>query len=414
MILSGLRGQTPFFNYNLAFVEYCAINARMIPRQALEIVRARLDQFPAVAVLGPRQAGKTTLAGLISRERAGLYLDLEDASDREKLTDAAHYLSGHEEGLVIIDEVQRAPELFQTLRVLIDRGRRQGLRSGRFLLLGSASIDLLRQSGESLAGRIAYVELGPLNVLEVGDEGEKLWVRGGFPDSFLARNDEASAVWREAFIRTYLERDIPQLGPRIPAETLRRFWTMLAHLQGSILNAAQIARSLAVNGKTVARYLDLLVDLLLVGRLPPFHANVSKRLVKSPKVYVRDSGLVHTLLGLDDRDAVLGHPVAGGSWEGFVLENLLGVAPGRVQSSFYRTTAGAEIDLVLRMPGGALWAVEIKRSLAPRLDRGFHHARDDLQPDRSFVVYPGIERYPKGDGVEVIGLAELTSLLAAL
>ena len=386
----------------------------MIPRQALEIVRARLDQFPAVAVLGPRQAGKTTLAGLISRERAGLYLDLEDASDREKLTDAAHYLSGHEEDLVIIDEVQRTPELFQTLRVLIDKGRRQGLRVGRFLLLGSASIDLLRQSGESLAGRIAYVELGPLNVLEVGDEGEKLWVRGGFPDSFLAGSDEASAVWREAFIRTYLERDIPQLGPRIPAETLRRFWTMLAHLQGGTLNAAQIARSLAVDGKTVARYLDLLVDLLLVRRLPPFHANVSKRLVKSPKVYVRDSGLVHTLLGLDDRDAVLGHPVAGGSWEGFVLENLLGVAPVRVQSSFYRTTAGAEIDLVLQMPGGALWAIEIKRSLAPRLDRGFHHAREDLQPDRSFVVYPGIERYPKGDCVEVIGLEELTSLLAEL
>ena len=382
----------------------------MIPRRKLQIVRARLDQFPAVAVLGPRQAGKTTLAGLISRERAGLYLDLEDTSDREKLTDAALYVSGHEEDLVIIDEVQRAPELFQTLRVLIDKGRRHG----RFLLLGPASIDLLRQSGESLAGRIAYVELGPFNVLEVGDdEGERLWVRGGFPDSFLAESDEASTVWRESLVRTYLERDIPQLGPRVPAETLRRFWTMLAHLQGGILNASQIARSLAVDGKTVARYLDLLVDLLLVRRLPPFHANIGKRLVKSPKVYVRDSGIVHTLLGLDDRDAVLGHPVAGGSWEGFVLENLLGVAPGRVQSSYYRTIAGAEIDLVLQMPGGALWAVEIKRGLAPRLDRGFHHAREDLEPDRSFVVYPGIERYPKGDGVEVIGLAELASLLAA-
>ncbi len=386
----------------------------MIPRLNLQIVRARLDQFPAVAVLGPRQAGKTTLASIISQERAGHYLDLEDASDREKLTDAALYLPGHAEDLVIIDEVQRAPELFQTLRVLIDRGRRQGLRTGRFLLLGSASIDLLRQSGESLAGRITYVELGPFNVLEVGDdEGERLWVRGGFPDSFLAESDEVSTLWRESFVRTYLERDIPQLGPRIPAETLRRFWTMLAHLQGSVLNAAQLARSLAVDGKTVARYLDLLVDLLLVRRLPPFHANVSKRLVKSPKVYVRDSGIVHTLLGLDDRDAALGHPVAGGSWEGFVLENLLGVAPGRVQSFYYRTIAGAEIDLVLQMPGGELWAIEIKRSLAPRLDRGFHHAREDLKPDRSFVVYPGIERYPKGDGVEVIGLAELASLLAA-
>ncbi len=382
----------------------------MILRRRSQIVRARLDQFPVVAVLGPRQAGKTTLASTISQERVGLYLDLEDTSDREKLTEAALYLSGHEEDLVIIDEVQRAPELFETLRVLIDKGRRHG----RFLLLGPASIDLLRQSGESLAGRIAHVELGPFNVLEVGDdEGERLWVRGGFPDSFLAESDEASTVWRESLVRTYLERDIPQLGPRVPAEALRRFWTMLAHLQGGILNASQIARSLAVNGKTVARYLDLLVDLLLVRRLPPFHANVSKRLVKSPKIYVRDSGIVHTLLGLDDRDAVLGHPVAGGSWEGFVQENLLGVAPGRVQSSYYRTIAGAEIDLVLQMPGGALWAVEIKRGLAPRLDRGFHHAREDLEPDRSFVVYPGIERYPKGDGVEVIGLAELASLLAA-
>ncbi|MDE0343066.1 MAG: ATP-binding protein [Deltaproteobacteria bacterium] len=382
----------------------------MIPRQKLQIVRARLDQFPAVAVLGPRQAGKTTLARLISQELMGLYLDLEDASDREKLTDAAHYLSEHEEDLVIIDEVQRAPELFQTLRVLIDKKRRHG----RFLLLGPASIDLMRQSGESLAGRIAYVELGPFNVIEVGDvAGEKLWVRGGFPDSFLAGSDEESTVWREAFVRTYLEHDIPQLGPRVPAETLRRFWTMLAHLQGGILNASQIARSLAVDGKTVARYLDLFVDLLLVRRLPSFHANVSKRLVKSPKVYVRDSGIVHTLLRLNDRDAVLGHPIAGGSWEGFVLENLLGVAPGRVQSSFYRTAAGAQIDLVLQMPGGALWAVEIKRGLAPRLDRGFHHAREDLKPDRSFVVYPGIERYPKDDGVEVIGLRELASLLAA-
>ncbi len=383
----------------------------MILRRRSQIVRARLDQFPVVAVLGPRQAGKTTLASTISQERVGLYLDLEDTSDREKLTESALYLSGYQEDLVIIDEVQRAPELFQTLRVLIDKGHRQG----RFLLLGPASIDLLRQSGESLAGRIAHVELGPFNVLEVGDdEGEQLWVRGGFPDSFLAESDEASTVWRESLVRTYLERDIPQLGPRVPAETLRRFWTMLAHLQGGILNASQIARSLAVDGKTVARYLDLLVDLRLVRRLPPFHANVSKRLVKSPKVYVRDSGIVHTLLGLDDRDAVLGHPVAGGSWEGFVLENLLGVAPGRVQSPYYRTIAGAEIDLVLQIPGGALWAVEIKRGLAPRLDRGFHHAREDLEPDRSFVVYPGIERYPKGDGVEVIGLAELASLLAAV
>ena len=387
----------------------------MIPRQQSELVCARLDQFPAVALLGPRQTGKTTLAGLITEERASTYLDLENTADREKLSDAAFYLSGHEEELVILDEVQRVPELFQTLRGLIDKGRRRNIRAGRFLLLGSASIDLLKQSGESLAGRIAYIELGPFNVLEVDAAAhEKLWIRGGFPDSFLAKSDEASVVWRSNFVRTYLERDIPQLGPRVPAETLRRFWTMLAHMQGGLLNAAQLARGLAVDGKTVARYLDLLVDLLLIRRLPPFHVNVGKRLVKSPKVYVRDSGIVHTLLGLDDRDAVLGHPVAGGSWEGFVLENLLSAAPERVKPWFYRTAAGAEIDLVLQMPGGDLWAVEIKRGLAPRLDKGFHHARQDLNPKRSFVVYSGIERYPKGENVEVIGLGELASLLATV
>jgi len=387
----------------------------MIPRQKSQLVCARLDQFPAVALLGSRQTGKTTLAGLIAEERASTYLDLENTADREKLSDAALYLSGHEEELVILDEVQRVPELFQTLRGLIDRGRRRNIRAGRFLLLGSASIDLLKQSGESLAGRIAYIELGPFNVLEVDAvTHEKLWIRGGFPDSFLADSDEASLVWRENFVRTYLERDVPQLGPRVPAETLRRFWTMLAHMQGGLLNAAQLARALAVDGKTVARYLDLLVDLLLVRRLPPFHPNVGKRLVKSPKVYVRDSGIVHALLGLDDRDSVLGHPVAGGSWEGFVLENLLSAAPERVRPWFYRTAAGAEIDLVLQMPGGDLWAVEIKRGLAPRLGKGFHHARQDLNPTRSFVVYSGIERYPRNEAVEVIGLGELASLLATV
>ena len=382
-------------------------------RQKSQLVGARLDQFPAVALFGPRQVGKTTLAEVIAEERDSIYLDLENVADREKLSDAALYLSEHEDKLVILDEVQRVPELFQTLRGLIDKGRRRDIRAGRFLLLGSASIDLLKQSGESLAGRIAYVELEPVNVLEVGgDAREDLWIRGGFPDSLLAESDEASGVWRENFVRTYLERDIPQLGPRVPAETLRRFWTMLAHLQGSTLNAAQLARGLAVDGKTVARYLDLLVDLLLVRRLPPFYANVGKRLVKSPKVYVRDSGIVHALLALDDRESVLGHPVVGGSWEGFVLENLLGAAPERLKPWFYRTAAGAEIDLVLEMPGGKLWAVEIKRGLSPRLDKGFHHARQDLEPERSFVVYSGNDRYPKSEGVEAIGLVELASLLS--
>jgi predicted AAA+ superfamily ATPase len=400
--------------FNLANPAYDATFARMIiPRRKTEIVLARLGQFPAVALLGPRQAGKTTLAEQIGKERPSVYLDLESLADRGKLADAALYLSGHEDKLVILDEVQRMPELFQALRGLIDKGRRRGRKAGRFLLLGSASVDLLKQSGESLAGRIAYVELGPLSVLEADvDARETLWIRGGFPDSFLADSDRESAIWRENFIRTYLERDIPQLGPRVPAETLRRFWTMLAHLQGGMMNAAQIARGLGVDGRTVARYLDLLVDLLLVRRLPSFHANVGKRLVKSSKVYLRDSGVVHALLGLDDRDAVLGHPVAGGSWEGFVVENLLSAAPERVKASFYRTSAGAEIDLVLEMPGGGLWVVEIKRGLTPALDKGFHHAREDLKPERCFIVYSGKERYPKAEGVEAIGLAELASLVA--
>ena len=388
----------------------------MIPRRQLPVVLDRLKQFPAVALLGPRQAGKTTLAEYVARQglsgRETVYLDLESASDRERLANAELYLAGHEDRLVIVDEVQRMPELFQALRGLIDRGRSRGARTGRFLLLGSASIDLLKQSGETLAGRIAYVELSPFDAMEVdGGDRDRLWIRGGFPDSFLAESDEASVVWRENFIRTYLERDIPQLGPRVPAETLRRFWIMLAHVQGGLLNAAQLARSLAVDGKTVARYLDLLVDLLLVRRLPPLHANVGKRLVKSPKVYVRDSGIVHALLGLDDYEAVLGHPAAGGSWEGFVLETLVGSAPERARASFYRTSAGAEIDLVLEMPGGGLWAVEIKRGLAPKPDRGFHRAREDLRPDRCFIVYSGEDRYPRGEGIEAIGLREMASLL---
>lgn len=389
-------------------MDILSIIAKMIKRRLYKTVQERLKQFPAVALLGPRQVGKTTLAREISTLEDSVYLDLESPADREKLSDPEHYLARHEDKLAILDEVQRAPELFQTLRGLIDRGRKKGKPAGRFLLLGSASIDLLKQSGESLAGRIAYLELNPLDVTEVGSDAlETLWMRGGFPDSFLAVSDAASIIWRDNFIRTYLERDIPQLGPRIPAETLRRFWTMLSHNQGGVLNAAQLARGLAVDGKTVARYLDLLVDLLLVRRLPPYSANVGKRLVKSPKVYVRDSGLVHALLMLGDREAVLSHPVAGNSWEGFVIENLLRVVSGRAEASFYRTSAGAEIDLVLKLPKNELWAIEIKSGLSPKLERGFHNAREDIKPTRSFVAYSGTERFMKKDDVEAISVREL-------
>ena len=296
-----------------------------------------------MALLGPRQVGKTTLALEIADAEDALYLDLESPTDRARLTDPELYLAEYEDRLVIFDEVHRLPGLFQSLRGLIDRGRRRGKRARRFLLLGSASMDLLRQSGETLAGRIAYLDLGPFDALEVGGtQLDALWVRGGFPDSFLAADDDRSLTWRENFIRTYLERDVPQFGPRIPAETLRRFWVMLAHTQGGLLNAAALARGLGVDNKTVTRYLDLMVDLLLVRRLTPWRRNVGKRLVKSPKVYVRDSGIVHALLGLGSKEDIIGHPVVGMSWEGFVIETLLSVAPSRTEASFYRASGGAE------------------------------------------------------------------------
>jgi predicted AAA+ superfamily ATPase len=386
--------------------------AGWIPRLQDPLLRRRLEQFPAVALLGPRQVGKTTLALQLAATTPSLYLDLEASADLARLSEPSLFLQRHADKLVILDEVQRLPGLFAELRGLIDAGRRQGQANGRFLLLGSASVELIRQSSESLAGRIAFLELGGLHALELGaDALDKLWIRGGFPGSTLAATDGDSAEWRRQFIRTYLERDIPQLGPRVPAETLRRFWTMLAHGQGSLLNAAELGRSLGVDGKTVGRYLDLLVDLLLVRRLPPLLANMGKRLVRSPKVLVRDSGLVHTLLGLGNADAVLGHPVAGASWEGFVIETLLAVAPQGCQGWFYRTAAGAEIDLVLEWSPQRRWAIEVKRSLSPRLGKGFHQARADLQPERTFVVTPSATGYPLADGVEVMGLAELAAVL---
>lgn len=379
------------------------------------MVQDALNRQAAVALLGPRQVGKTTLAHAIARERDALYLDLESREDRSKLGEPALFLRAYEDRLVILDEIHRAPELFQTLRGLIDEGRRHGRRHGRFLVLGSAAIDLLRQSGESLAGRIAYVEMGPFDVLEAAHDEtarDALWVRGGFPDSFLARSDSESLLLRKDFIRTYLERDVPQFGPRIPAQTLERLWTMLAHGQGSLLNASRLAAGLSVSVPTIVRYIDLLADLLLVRRLPPFHSNTGKRLVKSPKVYVRDSGILHALLGIEDHNALAGHPVVGTSWEGFVIENLLAVAPARTLASFYRTSGGAEIDLVLDLPKGDRWAIEIKRSLTARPEKGFHLACEDLQPRRSFVVYSGEPRFPVSAGIEAIGVGALAKTLA--
>lgn len=388
----------------------------MLERHLFTRLISALAESPAVALLGPRQVGKTTLAHAVADTRASIYLDLESETDRAKLAEPELYLGQHADKLVILDEIQRTPQLFQSLRGLIDAGRRAGKDKGRFLVLGSASIDLLRQSSEPLAGRIRYLELEPLDAVEVGRELlPALWLRGGFPDSLLAPSDAASLRWRRDFIRTYLERDIPQLGPRIPAETLRRFWTMLAHAQGSLLNAAALARSLAVDGKTVASYLDLLVDLLLVRRLPPWFGHVRKRLVRSPKVYVRDSGLVHALLGIEDTESLLSHPVAGASWEGLAIESLIAAAPEGAEASFVRTSTGAEIDLLLHLPGNrGLWAIEIKRSLAPKLERGFHVARETVGPDVCRVVYGGEERFPMGEGVEAASLIDVCEELRSL
>ncbi len=386
----------------------------MLRRSASQSIANALSRQAAVALIGPRQVGKTTLAHDIADSRPSIYLDLENAADRGKLENPDLFLEQHEDELVVLDEIHRAPELFGSLRGIIDRGRRKGKRTGRFLILGSAAIELLRQS-ETLAGRIAYVDLTPLHALEIGSEDNdlnKLWVRGGFPDSYLATDDGDSFDLRRDFIRTYLERDVPMFGPRIAAETLENLWIMLAHSQGQTLNSSKLAGSMGVSAPTVTSYVDLLKDLLLLRKLPPFHANVKKRLVKSPKVYVRDSGLLHALLGIRNHDDLLGHPVAGASWEGFVIESLLAVVPNHTKASFYRTATGVEIDLVLEFGGKqGTWAIEIKRSMTAKLERGNHVALNDIQPKKAFVVYPGKDRYMKDHGIEAISLDEMAEEL---
>jgi predicted AAA+ superfamily ATPase len=383
----------------------------MIPRRLESRIKDALQRSPSVALMGPRQVGKTTIALNISETTSSVYLDLENRIDLQKVQDIEAFHAENSDNLIILDEVQRLPEIFASLRGVIDRERRKGNKSGQFLFLGSASIDLLQQSSESLAGRIAYLELQPVDALEYAQESldklNTLWVRGGFPESLLAASDQNSLDWRHDFIKTYLERDIPQLGPRIPAETLERFWTMLAHNQGTVLNAAHLARNLDVSGVTIGRYLDLMTDLLLVRKLRPWTANVGKRLLKSPKIYVRDSGIAHALLNIPDYNSLLGHPVVGGSWEGFVIENIMAVVPSRVQPYYYGTPRGAEIDLVLEFPGGAKWAIEIKRSSAPSISKGFYAGCEDIKADKRFVVYSGKDRFPMSGEVIAISLSDL-------
>ena len=373
--------------------------------------------MPGVVLLGPRQVGKTTLAREIADLRKGraIYLDLERPTDQRRLQDADAFLRAQVAKLVVIDEIHRAPALFETLRGIIDDRRAAGDRAGHFLLLGSAAIDLMRQASETLAGRVAYVDLAPADALEfpsqVGDTN-RLWTRGGFPDSLLAENDAASLDWRRAFVRSYLERDVPMFAPRMPAEMIGRLWTMLANSQATPLNQSKLALSLEVSTPAVRRYIDLLVDLLLVRRLRPWSGNTGKRLVRTPMVYVRDSGLTHALLDLETWEQVLGHPVAGASWEGFALENLIAVAGDRRKPYFYRTEDGAEIDLLFERGGSVDMVVEIKRSTAPTLSRGFNLARQALKPREVFPVHGGTESWPMADGATAIGLRELMRRLA--
>jgi predicted AAA+ superfamily ATPase len=382
----------------------------MVARSITPRVIQALNSQAAVALIGPRQVGKTTLALEIGESLQAEYLDLEDLHDRNRLSDPVLFFEKLEDRLVILDEIHRLPNLFESLRGLIDKGRRKGKGKGRFLILGSASMDLLRQSGESLAGRITYIDMNPLVVSELAQDRqarENLWLRGGFPDSYLAASHLESFEWRKNFIRTYLERDVPLLGPRIPSTTLERMWSMIAHRQGSILNASELAKSLEISAQSVTRYVDLLCDLLLVRRLQPFHANLGKRLVKSPKVYVRDSGILHALLGIETHERLAGHPIVGLSWEGFVIENLLSVLPWQSKASFFRTAAGAEIDLLIEHADQSLWAIEIKRGLTAKPAKGFHVATEDLQPARSFLVHAGDDRYPLSAKLEAISLNAL-------
>lgn len=394
----------------------------MMIRRSLEkeIIRA-LNTVPVVSILGPRQVGKTTLALEMANNKLDkevVYLDLELDSDLAKLNEPEDYLKRFDNKLLIIDEIQRKPDLFRVLRSLVDIRKRTGERAGHFLLLGSASRDLLQHSTETLAGRIRYLELSPFSIPEIyqydpeGFDIDRLWLRGGFPDSYLAGDENESWDWRSDFISTYVERDIPLMGPKVPAARMKRFWSMLAHWHGQQVNMSSLGKSLEVDHKTIRSYLDILTDFYMVRQLQPWSGNTKKRLVKSPKVYIRDSGILHRLLNISDQETLFGHPVVGASWEGFVLESIISNLSSKWLYSYYRTSSQAEIDLVLEGPKKEVLAVEIKRSSAPKVAKGFHLASEDIKATKKYVIYPGQERFQLAGDTEVVSLTNFLSELA--
>lgn len=383
------------------------MRGKYVHRQLHSEVMSCLADFPAVSILGPRQCGKSTLARrVIAQSGDTVYLDLELPSDIRKLSEPELFLRQHRGKLVCLDEIQRMPEIFPVLRSLIDEER----GNGQFLILGSASPELIRQSSETLAGRIAYLELSPFLLNEIdATELETVttyWLRGGFPDSFLARTDMACIRWRDNFIRTFLERDIPQFGFSLPAATLRRVWQLCANSSGQMFNASRLGMNIGVSHTTMKKYIDILSNTFMLRVLPPFTPNLSKRLIKSPKIYLRDTGILHAILGIDSFDDLLGHPVLGASWETLVIENVIANMPGW-ESFFYRTAAGAELDLVL-VRGNKRLAIECKSSAAPKISRGFWSSMDDLGIEKAWVIAPVKESYPIADNVWVSSLSDFT------
>ena len=390
----------------------------MIKRNLEETLVKALQNMPVVVLLGARQVGKTALALCIAAEliqKESVYLDLELDSDLAKLADAEAFLSRFDNKLLIIDEVQRQPDLFRLLRSLLDRRKRTGEQACQFLLLGSASRDLIQHSSETLAGRVRFFELTPFSLSELDREGaydlERHWLRGGFPDSYLASSNADSWSWRSDFISSYIERDIPFMGPHISATTMRRLWSMLAHNNTQQVNYSKLGESLGVSYKTIKSYIDTLTDFYMVRQLQPWSGNTKKRLVKAPKLYLRDSGLGLRFLMISDFESLLGNPVIGAAWEGYVVENILSELSDMWRFSFYRTSAQSEADLVLEGPGKQVFAIEIKRSSSPTVSKGFHYACHEVKATHKVVIYPGNENFPLPNSVEAMSLKSFLKIL---